>query len=79
MILKTGKMSDGLKASGIIRDPENEQFVSIGFNRKPTDDEMRAVHNFLRRTPATCPFCSTPTYSLPCSQCGEPDLPDGDF
>lgn len=67
----------GLTAIGAGRDAENEKSLCIYFDRRPTDDELRAVHNFLRRSPAKCPFCKTPTYSLPCSQCGEPDIPDG--
>ncbi len=70
-------MSDELKAVGASRDAGEPKSLAISFNRIPTDDELRAVHNFLRRSPATCPFCKTPTYSLPCSQCGEPDIPEG--
>jgi hypothetical protein len=66
---------DGLTAKGISRD-DHPFTLCVGFNRLPTDDEMRAVHNFLRRTPSTCPFCKTPTYALPCTQCGEPDVSD---
>lgn len=64
------------KALGIGRDADNEKVLIVSFNTRPTDDEMRAVHNFLRRTPGHCPFCQTPSYALPCTQCGEPDLPD---
>lgn len=66
-------MADDLKAIGAGRDAQNERFLSICFNRRPTDDELRAVHNFLRRVPGQCPFCNTPSYALPCTQCGEPD------
>lgn len=69
-------MSDYLRASGAWRDPENDRVLSISFNRSPTDDEMRAVQDFLHRPPATCPFCAAPTYGLPCTSCGEPDIPD---
>lgn len=68
---------EDLKAVGIGRDAQEPRCLSVAFNRSPTDDELRAVHNFLRRSPAICPFCKTPTYSLPCSQCGEPDIPEG--
>ncbi len=70
---------DQLKATGIGRDPDNSQFLFIGFNKKPSDDEMRAIHDFLRRSPSRCPFCSSPTYVLPCTSCGEPDLPEEGF
>lgn len=69
-------MAIELKAHGVFR-VEGRAELLLVFNRAPTDDEMRAVHNFLRGSPTTCPFCRTPTYALPCTQCGEPDVPDG--
>lgn len=68
--------SEHLRAVGVARDPDNPQMLFLAFNRPPSDDEMRAVHDFLRRPPARCPFCSTPTYGLPCTSCGEPDVPE---
>jgi hypothetical protein len=68
-----------LRAQGIGRDPQNDRVVFLSLNRSPKDDELRAIHDAIRRTPATCPFCSKPTYVLPCSHCGEPDVPDNDF
>lgn len=66
-----------LKAKGIGREIGSPQYLFIGFNRQPTDDEMRAIHEFLRRPPPTCPFCQKPHYgALPCWNCGEPDIPD---
>lgn len=62
---------------GVFRDGGEERTLCISFNRKPTDDELRAVHDFFRRSPANCPFCSKPTYRLPCTHCGEPDTPEG--
>jgi hypothetical protein len=70
-------MSDGLKAAGVARDTDARQSLSVAFNRVPTNDEMRAVHDFLRRPPASCPFCMKPTYRCPCTHCGEPDTLDG--
>lgn len=70
-------MSDALKSVGISRDAGEPKSLLIAFNRSPTNDEMRAVHEFLRRDPSVCPFCTKPTYSLPCSSCGEPDIPEG--
>lgn len=67
---------DRLGATGISRDAEHSQMLTVSFSRRPTDSEMRAIHDFLRRTPSTCPFCSEATYSLPCTACGEPDIPD---
>jgi hypothetical protein len=66
-----------LKAVGTGRDAGEPKSLLVAFNRRPTDDELRAVQTFLRRAPATCPFCKLPTYSLPCSHCGEPDIPEG--
>lgn len=62
-----------LKAIGSGRDAQSPCSIDIIFNRPATDDEMRALHDFLRRPPATCPFCSKPTYACPCTNCGEPD------
>lgn len=72
-------MIDILKAVGVSRDAGEPKAISIAFNRYPTDDEMRAVHNFLRRPPGHCPFCQTPSYALPCTQCGEPDVLEREF
>lgn len=69
-------MADHLRAVGIGRDPENDRVVFLSLSRAPTDDEVRAIHDAIRRTPATCPFCTKSTYVLPCSHCGEPDIPD---
>lgn len=68
-----------LRAAGIGRDPENDRVVFLSLNRAPSDDEMRAIHGAISRTPATCPFCTKPTYVLPCSHCDEPDVPDHEF
>lgn len=65
-----------LRAAGIGRDPENDRVVFLSLNRVSSDDELRAIHSAISRTPATCPFCAKPTYVLPCSHCGEPDVPD---
>lgn len=65
---------DYLKARGVVRDVGKTLLVY--FNRRPTDDELRAVHDCLRKVPATCPFCAKPTYVLPCSHCDEPDVPE---
>ncbi|MDJ1632710.1 hypothetical protein [Rhizobium rhizogenes] len=68
-----------LRAQGIGRDPENDRVIFLSLNRVPNDDELRAIHGAIGRTPATCPFCAKPTYVLPCSHCGEPDVPDDQF
>ncbi len=39
---------DLLRAKGIGRDFENEQMLFVSFNRRPTDDEMRVIHDLLR-------------------------------
>ncbi|TDK35207.1 hypothetical protein E2F50_13185 [Rhizobium deserti] len=72
-------MVDQLRANGIGRDPENDRVVFLSLNRAPGDDEVRAIHGAIQRPPATCPFCKRPTYVLPCSHCGEPDVPDDQF
>lgn len=42
-------MSDEtLKARGVFRDPGDERTLSVAFNRKPSDAEMRAIHDYLR-------------------------------
>jgi|GEM_PF-5914495 len=68
-----------LRAQGVGRDPENDRVVFLSLNRVPSDDELRAIRDGIQRTPATCPFCTKPTYVLPCSHCGEPDVPDNSF
>lgn len=72
-------MSDHLRAIGIGRDLQNDRVLILSLNRPPNDDELRAIHDAIRRTPATCPFCTKPTYVLPCSHCGEPDIPEDRF
>ncbi len=37
-----------LRAKGIGRDFEDEQILFVSFNRCPTDDEMRVIHDLLR-------------------------------
>jgi hypothetical protein len=37
-----------LKARGVFRDPDSDRTLFIAFNRRPTDDEMRAIHEILR-------------------------------
>lgn len=37
-----------LKAIGISRMSDNEKALLVCFNRKPTDDEMRRIHDMLR-------------------------------
>ena len=69
-------MAKHFRAMGIGRDPENDRVVFLSLSRVPSDDELRAIHDAIRRTPATCPFCTKSTYVLPCSHCGEPDIPD---
>lgn len=40
--------AEHLRAMGIWRDPDNERTLFVIFNRAPSDDEMRAVHELLR-------------------------------
>lgn len=66
-----------LKVHGVSRITDSDQCLLFGFSRRPTDDEMRAAHEFLKSRPiCSCPFCSKPTYCCPCSHCGEPDIPE---
>lgn len=41
--------NEPLRAQGVFRDQENERFLCFGFNRRPSDEELRAVHDLLRR------------------------------
>ncbi|MEM7301902.1 MAG: hypothetical protein AAF468_12520 [Pseudomonadota bacterium] len=43
----------GLKVLGVGRDAENAQALSVVFNRELTNEELRAIHDWLR-TAATC-------------------------
>lgn len=70
-------MADYLHARGVGRDASDERSLLVFLNRRPSDDELRAIHDCLSKVPATCPFCTKPTYVLPCSHCGEPDVPEG--
>ncbi len=45
-----------LKCSGVGRDKDNEQFLFFAFSRKPTDDEMRYLHEVMERA-AVCSPC----------------------
>jgi hypothetical protein len=41
-------MTETLKVVGCAREAENSRALTLFFNRTPTDDEMRAVHNAAR-------------------------------
>lgn len=58
-----------LRAVGISRYDGDQKALTVAFDRKPTDDEMRAVHDFLRHGPFVCHGCGMPHYSLPCPSC----------
>lgn len=45
----TARFVGPLSAKGIGRDPDNEQVLFASFDRRPTDDEMRAIHDLLRK------------------------------
>lgn len=49
-------MADKLKCNGIGRDKDNDQFLFFAFNRKPTDDEMRYLHEVMERAAVCCPY-----------------------
>ncbi len=70
-------MADHLKARGVGRDGGDPRTLLVFFNQRPSDEELRAIGDCLGKVPATCPFCTKPTYVLPCSHCGEPDVPEG--
>ena len=42
-------MSEPLKLNGVGRDAEHEQALCFYFDRKPTDEEMRFLHEALER------------------------------
>lgn len=44
-----------IKCSGIGRDAGNEKSLCFYFNRKPTDDEMRYLHDVMQRSSAERP------------------------
>ncbi|MGE0425291.1 MAG: hypothetical protein AB7O88_23735 [Reyranellaceae bacterium] len=44
-----------LRAMGIGRDPDDERTLFVIFDRAPSDDEMRAVHDRLRGADFDCP------------------------
>jgi len=41
----------GLRVNGVGRDADNERTLIVYFDRRPTDDELRAVHEHLRTLP----------------------------
>lgn len=41
-----------LRCPGVGRDAENEKSLCFYFNRKPTDDEMRYLHEVMQRAAA---------------------------
>lgn len=43
---------EDLKCPGVGRDTENEQSLCFYFSRKPTDDEMRYLHEVMQRAVA---------------------------
>jgi hypothetical protein len=43
-----GDLGDDLRVKGIGRDVENPQGACIYLSRRPTDDELRAIHEYLR-------------------------------
>ena len=47
--LREREAPDGLRALGVGRDAGNEKALLVCFNRKPSDDEMRALHDLLSR------------------------------
>ncbi len=49
-----------LKCPGVGRDAENEKSLCFYFDRKPTDDEMRYLHEVMQRAVA----CSLPNGRL---------------
>ena len=44
-----------LACAGVGRDAENEQSLSFIFSRRPTDDEMRFLHDVMKRAVASAP------------------------
>lgn len=48
--------NDDFRVRGVGRDCENERVLCLYLNRRPTDDEMRRIHELLREgipAPAT--------------------------
>lgn len=39
----------GLRCFGVGRDSENPKALCFSFSRPPTDDELRALHDLVRR------------------------------
>lgn len=36
-----------IKARGVVRDAENPKALTVMFDREPTDDELRAIHEYI--------------------------------
>lgn len=47
--MKKKTENEMLHVSGVGRDADDERTLFMSLNRKPTDDEVRAIHDFLRR------------------------------
>lgn len=52
MGLRLVSNTDKLKCPGVGRDAENEKSLCFYFDRKPTDDEMRYLHEVMQRAVA---------------------------
>jgi len=45
-----------LKCNGAGRDKDNDQFLWFAFNREPTDDELRYLHEVVKRAAECSPI-----------------------
>ena len=56
----TGAYDMRLKCPGVGRDKDNEQSLCFYFNRKPSDDEMRYLHDVMQRASECSPIADPP-------------------
>jgi len=53
-----------LKCNGAGRDKDNNQFLWFAFNRTPTDDELRYLHEVVKRASECSPVETPKRYPL---------------
>lgn len=56
-------MSD-LKCPGVGRDADNDKALAFYFNRRPSDDEMRYLHEVMQRAAVCSPIDPPPSLKL---------------
>ncbi len=48
-VVKLNQEPEKLRCTGVGRDGEDEKCIAVYFNQKPTDDQMRFLHDCMKR------------------------------